>query len=64
MAHGAQLFITIGKGGVRSVEMFLKQSYIRQIKGTNYPFGWVGRNFTICKQNREVVIKYNDSSVP
>ena len=47
MAREAWLFVTVGKGGVRLVGMFLKQSYVRQIEGTSYPFGWVGRKFEV-----------------
>jgi len=37
MAHEAQLLITIGSGGVRSVGMFKAKSR-KVIKGMDYPF--------------------------
>ena len=41
VAHEAQLLITVGRGGVRSVEIF-KAKLRKVIKGTNYPFVRVG----------------------
>ena len=40
MAREAQLLITVGSGGVRSVGMFKAKSH-KVIKGTDYPFVWV-----------------------
>ena len=57
MARGAWLFVTVGKGGVRSVGMFLKQSYVRQIKEqTILLVGKEGISPYDSKQNREVVV--------
>ena len=46
MAREAQLLITIGSGGVRSVGMF-KAKLRKIIKGTDYPFVRVKNVFTI-----------------
>jgi hypothetical protein len=40
VAREAQLLITIGRGGVRSIGMF-KAKLCKVIKGTDYPFVWV-----------------------
>ena len=46
MAHEAQLLVTVGRGRVRSVRIF--QAKLRKvIKGTDYPFIWVKKVFTI-----------------
>ena len=37
VAHEAQLLVTIGRGGVRSVRIF-KAKLRKVIKGTDYPF--------------------------
>ena len=37
MAYEAQLLITVGSGGVQSIEMF-KAKLRKVIKGTDYPF--------------------------
>ena len=37
MAHEAQLLVTVGRGGVRSVRIF-KAKLRKVIKGTGYPF--------------------------
>ena len=39
VAHEAQLLITIGRGEVRSVEIFRAKS-CKVTKGTDYPFVW------------------------
>ena len=41
MAREAQLLVTVGRGGVRSVGIF-KAKLRKVIKGTNYPFVRVG----------------------
>ena len=46
VAHEAQLVVTIGSGGVRSVGM-LKAKLRKVIKGTDYPFVRVKNVFTI-----------------
>ena len=46
VAHKAQLLITIGRGGVRSVRIF-KAKLRKVIKGTDYPFIRVKKVFTI-----------------
>ena len=46
VAHEAQLLVTVGRGGLRSVGIF-KAKLRKVIKGTNYPFVRVGRYFTI-----------------
>ena len=46
MAHEAQLLITVGRGGVRSIGIF-KAKLRKVIKGTDYPFVWVEKVFTI-----------------
>ena len=57
MAREARLLITVGKGRVRSVGMFLKQSYVRQIKEqTILLVGKEGISPYDSKQNREVVV--------
>ena len=40
MAYEAQLLITVGRGGVRSVRIFTAKLR-KVIKGTDYPFVWV-----------------------
>ena len=40
VAHEAQLLVTVGSGGVRSVGM-LKAKLRKVIKGIDYPFVWV-----------------------
>lgn len=46
MARKAQLLVTVGRGGVRSVRIF-KAKLRKVIKGTDYPFVWVKKVFTI-----------------
>ena len=46
MAREAQLLVTIGRGGVRSVGIF-KAKLRKVIKGMDYPFVWVEKVFTI-----------------
>ena len=43
VACEAQLLITVGSGGVRSVGMFKAKSR-KVIKGTDYPFVWVKKH--------------------
>ena len=43
MAREAELLVTIGSGGVRSVGMFKVKSR-KVIKGTDYPFVWVKKH--------------------
>ena len=63
MARKARLLITVGKGGVRSIGMFFKAKLCKA-KLRNKLSRWLGRKeFHHRKQNREVVIKHNDSSV-
>ena len=46
VARKAQLLITVGRGGVQSVEIF-KAKLCKVIEGTSYPFIWVKKVFTI-----------------
>ena len=46
VARKAQLLVTVGRGGVRSVGIF-KAKLRKVIKGTDYPFIWVKKVFTI-----------------
>ena len=46
VACEAQLLVTVGRGGVRSVGIF-KAKLRKVIKGTDYPFIWVKKVFTI-----------------
>ena len=54
MAREAQLLITIGSGGVRSVGMF-KAKLRKVIKGTDYPFVRVKMYLPYDSKKREVV---------
>ena len=55
MAHEAQLLITVGSGGVRSVRM-LKAKLRKVIKGKDYPFVRVKRYLPYDNKKREVVL--------
>ena len=55
MAHEAQLLITIGSGGVRSVGMFKVKSR-KVIKGTDYPFVWVKKHLPYDSKKRGGVV--------
>ena len=54
MAYEAQLLVTIGSGGVRSVGMFKAKSH-KVIKGTDYPFVRVERYLPYDSKKKEVV---------
>ena len=55
MAYEAQLLVTIGRGGVRSVGIF-KAKLHKLIKGTDYPFVWVKMYLPYDSKKREVVL--------
>ena len=55
VARKAQLLVTVGRGGVRSVGIF-KAKLGKVIKGTDYPFVWVKRYLPYDSKKREVVL--------
>ena len=55
VAREAQLLVTIGRGGVRSVRIFIAK-LCKVIKGTDYPFVWVKKVFYHMIVKREVVL--------
>ena len=55
MAHEAQLLITVGRGMVRSVEIF-KAKLREVIKGMDYPFIRVKMYLPYDSKKREVVL--------
>ena len=56
MGREAQLLVTVGHGGVRSVGMFKAKSR-KVIKGTDYPFVWGKKHlpYDSKEKKREVV---------
>ena len=55
VAHEAQLLVTVGRGGVRSVRIF-KAKLRKVIKGTGYPFVRVKMYLPYDSKKREVVL--------